>query len=139
MTFAKELQRQPQLFSEQLLRLLQWGAQRSAPELVQAADTVQAAGHWLRRQLRGVDFLLTPTAPQTAFPFTQAAPVNQANLTSVVNMAGLPAVSIPLGTSAERLPFGLQVIGGVGSEQALLSVSVALQEWLAVHELAVTA
>lgn len=138
-TFAKELQRQPQLFSEQLLRLLQWGAQRSAPELVQAADTVQAAGHWLRRQLRGVDFLLTPTAPQTAFPFTQAAPVNQANLTSVVNMAGLPAVSIPLGTSAERLPFGLQVIGGVGSEQALLSVSVALQEWLAVHELAVTA
>lgn len=138
-TFAAELKQQPQLFSEQLHGLLQWGAQRSAPELVQAADTVMMAGDWLQQQMRGVDFLLTPTAPQTAFPFAETAPVNQANLTSVVNMAGLPAVSIPLGTSDDGLPFGLQIIGGTGSETAILDISVALQEWLAVHELAVTA
>ena len=138
-TFATELQRQPQLFSEPLLGLLRWGAQRSAPELVQAADTVQAAGDWLRQQLRGVDFLLSPTTPQTAFPFAQPAPVNQANLTSVVNMAGLPAVSIPLGISAEGLPFGVQIISGAGSEPALLDISVALQAWLAEHAPAETA
>ncbi|WP_077404193.1 amidase [Microbulbifer agarilyticus] len=138
-TFSAERQRQPQLFSEQLRGLMQWGAERSAPELVQASDKVQAAGDWLRQQLQNVDFLLTPTAPQTAFPFEQAVPVNQANLTSVANMAGLPAISIPLGDSAEGLPFGLQVIGAVGSEVALLAISVALQEWLAEHDLAVTA
>ncbi|MFV8784207.1 amidase [Microbulbifer sp. SA54] len=138
-TFAAELQQQPHLFSEQLQGLLQWGAQRSAPDLVRATDVVEAAGSWLRRQLQGADFLLTPTAPQTAFAFADRAPVNQANLTSVANMAGFAAASIPLGISAGGLPFGVQVIGRPGAESALLNVLVALQAWLAEHRLAVTA
>ncbi|WP_226660784.1 amidase [Microbulbifer aggregans] len=137
--FASELQEQPELFSDQLRGLLQWGAQRSAPDLVRAMDAVEEAGNWLSGQLQGADFLLTPTAPQTAFPFAEAAPVNQANLTSVANMAGYAAVSIPLAVSSDGLPFGVQIIGRAGAESALLNISVALQEWLEERALAVTA
>ncbi|GAA5525427.1 2-amino-5-chloromuconic acid deaminase [Microbulbifer aestuariivivens] len=129
-TFASELQAQPEIFSAELQRLLRWGADRSAPELVRAMDTVEAAGAWLRNQLEGIDFLLTPTTLQTAFPFSSAAPANQANLTSSVNMAGLAAASIPLGTTAEGLPFGLQIIARAGDEARLLEICVALEQHL---------
>ena len=125
--FAEQLQRRPELFSEGMRKLLRWGADRSAPDLVRAQDTVEDTGDWLRRQLQGADFLLTPTAPQAAFSFDVPAPVNQANLTSWVNMAGLAAASIPLGVNAAGLPFGLQVIGRAGAEAQLLAVCTALQ------------
>lgn len=129
-TFAGKLSRRPALFSEELQRLLKWGAARSAPDLVRAEDVVEAAASWLNTQLQGADFLLTPTTSQTAFPFSQAAPVNQANLTACVNMAGLAAVSIPLGISSEGLPFGVQIIARAGAETTLLDTCVALEAWL---------
>ena len=125
--FAEQLQQRPELFSEGLRKLLRWGAERSAPDLVRAQDMVEATGDWLRRQLQGADFLLTPTAPQAAFSFDAQAPASQANLTSCVNMAGLAAASIPLGVNAAGLPFGLQVIGRAGAEAQLLAVCTALQ------------
>ncbi|MBB5210132.1 amidase [Microbulbifer hydrolyticus] len=129
-TFAQKLAQRPALFSEELQRLLRWGAERSAPDLVRAQDTVEAAGHWLRMQLDAVDYLLTPTTLQTAFPFSTAAPVNQANLTACVNMAGLAAASIPLGVSSDGLPFGVQIIARAGAEATLLETCVALEQWL---------
>ncbi|WOX05922.1 amidase [Microbulbifer pacificus] len=129
-TFADELSQMPALFSDELQRLLQWGAARSAPDLVRAQDVVETAGNWLRGQLQDVDFLLTPTTLQTAFPFSQVAPVNQANLTACVNMAGLAAASIPLGVSGDGLPFGVQIIARAGAETALLDTCVALEQWL---------
>lgn len=129
-TFASELRAQPDLFSPELRRLLQWGAERTAPDLVRAMDIVEQAGSWLKLQLEDVDFLLTPTTLQTAFPFADKVPVNQANLTSCVNMAGLAAASIPLGVADDGLPFGLQIIARAGDEERLLSTCVALEEWI---------
>lgn len=129
--FAPELQQRPALFSDELHKLLHWGADRSAPDLVRAQDVVEATGEWLRCQLQGADFLLTPTAPQSAFSFDTPAPANQANLTSCVNMAGLAATSLPLGVNTAGMPFGLQVIGRAGDETRLLAVSTALQAQLA--------
>ncbi len=44
-------------------------------------------------------------------------------LTIPVNLAGLPALSIPCGESSERLPIGLQLIGPAFSDAKLLSVA----------------
>ena len=62
------------------------------------------------------DILITPTVPTTAFPegFTEQDPIKvyQTDLcTAPVNIAGLPALSIPCGKDSNGLPIGLQIIG----------------------------
>ncbi len=62
------------------------------------------------------DFILAPTVPQTAFPLGYSGGnATQTYLSDVctvpVNIAGLPAISIPCGTDKNGLPIGLQIIG----------------------------
>jgi Asp-tRNA(Asn)/Glu-tRNA(Gln) amidotransferase A subunit family amidase len=45
--------------------------------------------------------------------------------TCTVNLAGLPAVSIPAGRSHDGMPFGVSLIGPRGSEERLLSLAAA--------------
>jgi aspartyl-tRNA(Asn)/glutamyl-tRNA(Gln) amidotransferase subunit A len=79
-----------------------------------------------------VDCLLVPTAPSAAFPIDEksddpiAMYLNDV-FTVPANLAGLPAVSVPAGLSADRLPLGLQVIGRAFDEATVLRVAAALE------------
>ncbi|HEX2985711.1 MAG TPA: Asp-tRNA(Asn)/Glu-tRNA(Gln) amidotransferase subunit GatA [Caproiciproducens sp.] len=74
------------------------------------------------------DVILAPTVPMTAFPrnFTAQDPV-ETYLTDIctvpVNIAGLPAVSIPCGFDAAGLPIGMQLIGDKFCEAAVLNAA----------------
>ena len=46
--------------------------------------------------------------------------------TITVNLAGLPAMSVPAGTSAEGLPLGLQVVGKPFEKGTVIRVAEAL-------------
>ena len=75
-----------------------------------------------------VDVLLTPTAPSTAFKTGAHAddPLSMylADLLTIpVNLAGLPAISVPCGFSQSGLPIGVQLIGNVLEEARLLQVA----------------
>ncbi|ABX08629.1 Asp-tRNA(Asn)/Glu-tRNA(Gln) amidotransferase subunit GatA [Prochlorococcus marinus] len=75
-----------------------------------------------------VDLLLTPTSPSTAFKAGShdndpLAMYLSDLLTIPVNLAGLPAISVPCGFDKEGLPIGLQLIGDVLGEQRLLQVA----------------
>ena len=75
-----------------------------------------------------VDVLLTPTAPSTAFKTGAHAddPLSMylADLLTIpVNLAGLPAISVPCGFSQSGLPIGVQLIGNVLEEAKLLRVA----------------
>jgi aspartyl-tRNA(Asn)/glutamyl-tRNA(Gln) amidotransferase subunit A len=48
-------------------------------------------------------------------------------LTRSVNLAGLPSVSVPAESSADRLPIGIQLIGRPGDEATILLVAAAFQ------------
>ena len=80
-----------------------------------------------------VDALLTPTAPSAAFALgdRNADPVamylNDV-FTVTVNLAGLPAVSVPAGLDADGLPLGLQLIGRALDEGSLFSLARALEK-----------
>ena len=79
-----------------------------------------------------VDALVTPTSPVVAFPIGEkmADPL-QMYLVDVctipVNIAGLPALSVPCGFS-DGLPVGMQLIGPHLSESTLLRVGQAYQQ-----------
>ncbi|MFC1899277.1 Asp-tRNA(Asn)/Glu-tRNA(Gln) amidotransferase subunit GatA [Chloroflexota bacterium] len=78
------------------------------------------------------DALITPTSPTTPFRIGEKTdnPL-QMYLSDVctlpINIAGVPAISIPAGFS-ENLPVGMQIIGKPFSEETLLKLSYAFQE-----------
>ena len=84
------------------------------------------------RVFQEVDALAAPVSPVVAFPIGDRAddPVRMYLVdvyTLPVNMAGLPAMSVPCGFS-EGLPVGLQLIGPHLSEGRLLNVAHAYQQ-----------
>ncbi len=73
-----------------------------------------------------VDFILQPTSPTTAFKVGEKTkdPVQMYKadvLTTSVNLAGLPAISIPAGVDKNSLPIGLQITANKFEEGKLLS------------------
>ncbi len=78
--------------------------------------------------LEEYDFILTPTAPEPAFDIgtTEKDPVVMYLydiFTVQASLAGVPAISLPAGTSNEGLPLGLQLLTKRFAEQELLNFS----------------
>ncbi|MFQ5648846.1 MAG: Asp-tRNA(Asn)/Glu-tRNA(Gln) amidotransferase subunit GatA [bacterium] len=73
------------------------------------------------------DCLLTPTSPTTAFNLAEKVddPLTMylSDVYTVsVNLAGLPAISVPCGTDRQGLPVGVQVIGKPFDEEMVFRV-----------------
>ncbi|HID96302.1 MAG TPA: Asp-tRNA(Asn)/Glu-tRNA(Gln) amidotransferase subunit GatA [Candidatus Latescibacteria bacterium] len=79
------------------------------------------------------DVLITPTSPTVAFKIGEKLddPLKM-YLSDVytisVNLAGIPAVSVPCGISAEGLPIGLQILGRHFDEATVLRVAYAVEQ-----------
>ncbi|NPA15145.1 MAG: Asp-tRNA(Asn)/Glu-tRNA(Gln) amidotransferase subunit GatA [Deferribacteres bacterium] len=85
------------------------------------------------RVFKDFDVIITPTSPTTAFKIGEKAsdPLTMylSDIFTVsVNLAGIPAVSIPCGMSGENLPIGLQVIGNFFEEAKILNVAYAVEK-----------
>ena len=84
------------------------------------------------RVFERVDVLVTPTSPVVAFPMGEktADPVQMYLIdvcTLPINIAGLPAISVPCGFS-DGLPVGMQLIGPQLSEERLLNTAYAYEQ-----------
>ncbi len=82
--------------------------------------------------LSEVDVLMGPVSPTTAFGIGEKTsdPIEMylADIyTIAINLAGLPAISLPAGFAADK-PVGLQVIGDYFSEQRLLNIAHQYQQ-----------
>ncbi|MFG2004705.1 amidase family protein [Spirillospora sp. NPDC048911] len=100
-------------------------------------ESVQVRAQWGR----DFDVLLTPTLacppPRSGACLAEAnanpggfrlTEVQMISFTSVCNISGLPAVSLPVHTSAEGLPIGAHLIGGPWDEAVLVRLASALEE-----------
>lgn len=78
------------------------------------------------------DFIIGPTSPTTAFKIGEKSndPVQMylSDIATIpVNLAGIPAISIPCGFDEQRLPIGLQLFGPHLSESLLLRAAYAFE------------
>jgi aspartyl-tRNA(Asn)/glutamyl-tRNA(Gln) amidotransferase subunit A len=82
----------------------------------------------------GVDAILTPTTPSAAFALGEKGRADPIEMylndvfTVTVNMAGLPAISVPAGLDSQDLPLGLQLIGRPFAEETLFGLGAAIEQ-----------
>lgn len=79
------------------------------------------------------DVIATPTAPTPAFKVGEKSDDPLAMYlgdiyTVTINLAGVPAISVPCGASAAGLPIGLQLIGNHFDETRLLNTAFAYEQ-----------
>jgi amidase len=112
----------------------------SADQYLQAAELQQA---WAVRLAEwwaeGFDLLVTPTVPEPAtrldeLDATRIGPAalldrmgSQMAFTEPWNATGQPAISLPLYSTPEGLPVGVQLVAAVGREGLLLRVAAELE------------
>ena len=80
-----------------------------------------------------VDTILTPSTPSSAFKIGEKKddPISMYLndiFTVPVNLAGIPAISIPAGHDNNKFPLGLQLIGKPLDEQKLLNTAFAVEK-----------
>lgn len=89
-----------------------------------------------------VDVLLTPITPTVAIPHDQSDPVVRRQITvngqqrsymdqfcwiALASLLGLPATSVPIGRTADGLPFGVQVIAAPGRDLTTIRFAELLE------------
>ncbi len=82
---------------------------------------------------QGVDAILTPATPSSAFALGQKFddPVQMYLndvFTVTVNLAGLPGIAVPAGLDKQGLPMGLQLIGKPWEEGDLLNIAQTIED-----------
>ena len=81
------------------------------------------------------DVILSPTAPTAAFPIgdenMRKDPITMwlnDIYTVAVSLAGLPAMSLPIGLNSAGLPLGMQLIGRYLDEESVFKAAAALEK-----------
>jgi amidase len=108
-----------------------------AAELARALQTAQETGWRIGRMLRDVDVLLTPVVSQPAPPLgtldtTRPEVMYELGTvysvyTSLFNVTGQPAMSVPFGTDTTGVPVGAQFAADLGQEALLLRLAAQLE------------
>ena len=110
--------------------------QRSSADLAAAVDILRRFEEDTIRAFSAWDMVLTPTLAMDPRPigwYGEDADEDYRRqclyspFTSLVNVCGLPAISLPVHRTADGLPMGVQLIGRPGAEASLLSVAAQLQ------------
>ncbi len=123
----------PDWFGEDVRRRLEAGAATSSSDYILARKAQNEARRRFEQFFGKFDLLLLPTTPITAPLIEGTDAVEAANrltrFTSPFNLTGLPALSIPAGSSG-GLPFGVQLVTRHMGEARLLRAGAALEKGL---------
>ena len=132
------LRKRRKLYSESLQQLLDMGRVIPGVDYVQAQRLRRRAQGVYASILRKVDCLLIPATPIAAPRIGQNEVALGGTVEEVravvtrfvrgVNAGGLPALSMPAGTTRGGLPIGMQLIGPAFGEKALLRIGAALED-----------
>ncbi|GIX13069.1 MAG: hypothetical protein KatS3mg118_1028 [Paracoccaceae bacterium] len=125
-----ELLDRPGALSPALAGALAHGRGADSARLVTALARIRAAAGAARRALDAADALIMPTAPHGALAHGSPPPPDQADLTALANLAGLPAVAFPVPVAGGP-PASVQLVGPPFADARLIGWAAALQDALA--------
>lgn len=113
------------------------GEKLSGADYMDALDRLAAFRRRCAEVFEGVELLLTPTAAALPWPAEEpypreiagqpAGPRDHAAFTGWANMAGYPAISLPVALSQARLPIGVQFAAAFGVDTNLLDFAARLE------------
>ena len=91
------------------------------------------------KELSKYDVLLTPVAPTTAFDIgsktSNPLEMYLADICTVsINIAGVPAISVPCGVDKNNMPIGMQLVGNRFDESKILNVAYSLEKEIKFRE-----
>lgn len=138
--YGKAWRDTPELFDPALAEQIAKGMALSGVETAAAHQVSHKMRETLRAALDRYGIIATPTTPCPAWPAELNAPAaiggrpaatrDHAAFTPQANHAGVPALSIPCGTTPTGLPLGLQLIAPAGADGALIGLGQALEPLL---------
>lgn len=123
------------------LALIAWFARMPEGAMARALSTMAEATRTFVSYLGAYDVMLCPTIPIVPWPLGTMSPELDretliarmqvlAGYTCIHNMAGVPAMSVPLFTSTTGLPIGSHFAAGAGQEATLLGLAYQLEHAL---------
>jgi aspartyl-tRNA(Asn)/glutamyl-tRNA(Gln) amidotransferase subunit A len=133
---AENVARTPELYEPETLRRIRAGEKISAAEYILRRRELEKERRCAHEIFANVDLLVTPTtpipAPTIADLKKDPAALRPAELTLLrntrpFNVWGLPAISIPCGSTRTGLPIGLQIAGPHWREDLVLEVTRAYE------------
>jgi len=109
---------------------LRLGADVGAEALASARTTRADWIAYLEEAFRGVDVIATPTLTVFPPPLHGGEELLMARCTLPVNLAGIPALALPVPTTGP-LPASIQIVGRLHGEEDLLAAGLVLEEAVA--------
>jgi aspartyl-tRNA(Asn)/glutamyl-tRNA(Gln) amidotransferase subunit A len=109
--------------SPRLRAMLDFAKSKSAVDYAAADRILDATVLKARRVFEDMDVLVMPTVAHGAYPLAGGERPNDADLTAFANLAGCPAVSLPMGALPDGMPIGLQLVGRPGADLRLLELA----------------
>ncbi|MBZ0286765.1 MAG: amidase, partial [Anaerolineae bacterium] len=129
----ERLRTRPEDFGADVLARLRISQEFTAVDYARARRAQVDLVYDMRYVFKDVDLLVLPTTPMPAPRFENPAELGKARtvlswFTAPFNMAGLPAISIPCGFTADGLPIGLQLVTAPWQEAQLLRAAFAYEQ-----------
>ena len=121
-----------QHFEPAIAERLAWGASISAAELSRLHQRLMDFRTSTDALFEGFDYLLLPCAPMAAIAAGADNTETRSRIlryTTPISVAGLPVVTLPM-LRAGRPAGGIQLVGPMGSDAALLALSASFSEKL---------
>jgi Asp-tRNA(Asn)/Glu-tRNA(Gln) amidotransferase A subunit family amidase len=132
-----KMEKCPELYDPETLRRLNSGDPVTEEDYHRALAQMKNRRHAIGDMFRDVDLLVTPTTPLPASrisdlldDISELRPAELVLLrnTRPVNVWGVPAISVPCGTTAQGLPIGLQMIGRPHGESEVLRAAFRFEQ-----------
>jgi aspartyl-tRNA(Asn)/glutamyl-tRNA(Gln) amidotransferase subunit A len=130
----------PDLYGPTLRAYLRLGALTGVADYLRAQQVRQKIRREMLTALEAVDAIAAPTSvtlpPRLDAQGAAAERFSRPSLTAPFSLAGVPAMSVPCGFSADGLPIGLQIAGRPFDEATVFRVAGAYEQatpWHAMH------